>query len=112
MAASAGEELRQSKRLTIPGFLPGSLLLKNRDDSNLKVHPIDISKNGLGLIIDRYYPPGTRFTFVIKNWYVTLEMVWCQREPFMKTFRRCGLVCQSQEVDLVGLVIGVEAQFG
>lgn len=95
-------ENRVFPRRDIKSRLPGRVVA-GATRAPVEIVGVDVSAQGMGVIVDRYYEPGTELTFSFGAWTLTLEVMWCHREAFKKSFRRCGLRSKTAEVNLLEL---------
>lgn len=97
---------RSQPRYHLSGPLPGIWL--SQDGQPLEILPVDVSKIGLGLLID----PAPRAGDIIiwqtqhPNESFEFKVIWTitPREaslPNMESLRRCGLVLQTPRGDLL-----------
>lgn len=103
MALPLLKEKRLSDRNKLSGLLPGRLTIENIKPNTI-CRPIDVSKHGLGIIIQAMVKEGMNATleYISKGEsnIVRLEVVWAKPDFGKQDLYRAGLATIDQNVDL------------
>ena len=98
-------ERRRHSRKRFSGLLPGPLYLETNRKKSLQCKPIDISKNGLGLLIAEEIPKDAILILVTKEQEIPFKIAW-QRPDFGKEeLIRYGLEIVDPELDIEEIFI-------
>ena len=94
-------ERRRSDRESLTGALPGAIRLKG-DEEPLQVKPIDVSEQGLGVLMDRPLRPGTEIVIENDQEVLEFEVVWYKKEPGPgpEAFHH-GLLLKTRNINLI-----------
>lgn len=99
MGLALFKERRISNRRRLTGLLPGRLLLaESRQD--VQGRPVDISANGMGLVVAREIMPGTDLVLVMQDRQIPLTVAWGQPDFGKQDMFRYGLVTLNKEDNL------------
>jgi len=98
MGAAAPKERRLGNRKKLTGLLPGRLQTSDGRDVNCK--PVDISPNGIGLVLNIEFDAGDHFNLVMKDKTIELEVAWVQPDFGKQDLFRYGLATIDQDIDL------------
>jgi hypothetical protein len=93
-------EKRFSKRLELTGLLPGRLIMKETN-TNLSAKPVDVSENGLGIVINFQVRIGAQMTLQRGDEIFDLEVSWVQPDFGKNDLYRCGLICKTPGANLI-----------
>lgn len=100
MAAAHKKERRISDRKELSGLLPGPLFLADDRTKPFSCKPVDISRNGLGVIADENLLPGACILLVIKDTEISLSVAWKSPDFGKQDRTRYGLITLDPHVDL------------
>lgn len=92
MGLALFKEKRLSIRRKLTGLMPGRLIF---DATKIDVDgkPVDVSANGMGIVISKEIDPGTAMTLVLKGGHeVPLTVAWGQPDFGKQDMFRYGLV--------------------
>ncbi len=99
MGLALFKERRTMNRRQLTGLLPGRMI-NIETGKDMAVKPIDISPNGLGIIIDLELKPGQEIHLSIKEGHIAFKVAWGQPD-FGKSDRfRYGLVTINPDDDV------------
>jgi hypothetical protein len=93
---------RQSQRFGLLGYFPGSFCDEN-EKVTYQVHPIDISANGLGVLIQPTPSSGQIIIYSDETLDITLRLIAKHNSssrspsPNEEDLARCGLICDNEE---------------
>ncbi len=91
MGLALFKEKRLSQRRRLTGLLPGRLVYgKSRLDVFCK--PVDLSVNGLGIVLAKEIEAGTNMVLLLQNREVSLQVAWGQPDFGKQDMYRYGLV--------------------
>jgi len=93
------KEKRFGVREQLTGLMPGKLSVP-KSNKQLTAKPVDVSPNGLGLILDAKLTVGSHLHLSIGNRIIELEVVWVQSDFSKRDLFRYGLTCKDSSVDL------------
>jgi hypothetical protein len=104
MGLALFKERRLSQRRKLTGLLPGRLLV---DGSGLQItgRPVDISSQGMGLVVAKEIEPGTVLVLHTKDRPVRLQVAWGQPDFGKQDMFRYGLVTLDQADNLEEIFI-------
>jgi len=92
------KERRIKDRKLLTGVLPGKLIVQlDGQTSEVIGKPVDVSRNGLGLIISQQLDPGTEVTLQMQDHNVAFQIAWGQRDFGKQDMFRYGLVTLNPE---------------
>lgn len=104
MGLARFKERRLADRRRLTGLLPGRLLLAaTKNDINCR--PVDISPNGLGIVVAKELDPGTEIDLVMRDGTVRLQVAWGQPDFGKQDMYRYGLVTLEPELNLEELFV-------
>lgn len=86
-------EKRISPRKKLTGLLPGTLSDSNKVVVNAK--PIDISKNGLGILTNHLLEVGSQVVLKTHEHQIKLNVAWRKKDFGKNGLYRYGLDCQD-----------------
>jgi hypothetical protein len=99
MGLALFKERRIVNRRRLTGLLPGRMV-NAETGKDMAVKPVDISPNGLGIIIDSELEPGMEIHLKIKDRDIKFQVAWGQPD-FGKNDRfRYGLVTLEPSDDI------------
>lgn len=100
MGLALFKERRLTQRQRLTGLLPGRLVRKS-DGTDLACKPIDVSRNGLGILLDKELTPGEEVTLMVRDNPIVLQVAWIQPDFGKDDQIRYGLVAvdPSQDVE-------------
>lgn len=99
MGLALFKEMRLSQRRRLTGLLPGRLVLgESREDVFCK--PIDVSVNGIGIVLAKEIDPGTRMVLLLQDREVALQIAWGQPDFGKQDMFRYGLVTLNPDDNL------------
>ena len=103
MGQIQASERRRSGRENLTGALPGAIKIKG-DEDPLHVKPIDVSDQGLGVLMDRPLRPGTEVIIDGLDTELEFEVVWYKKESNggPETYHH-GLLLKSRDINLIEL---------
>jgi hypothetical protein len=99
MGLALFKERRLSDRRKLTGLLPGRLTIEGTKLS-LSCRPVDVSANGMGVVMAREIEPGTQMTLSIGDHDIALQVAWGQPDFGKQDMFRYGLVTLDPNVDL------------
>ena len=95
MGLALFKERRMSNRRRLTGLMPGRLILAaGRVD--LLGKPVDVSANGMGIVIAKEIAPGTEILLIMPDRQVALTIAWGQPDFGKQDMFRYGLVTLDQ----------------
>ncbi len=100
MGLALKSERRISNRRRLSGLLPGPLFLGADRSHSLAVKPVDVSRNGLGLLLRQDLPDESSIVLVLKDREIELKVAWKRPDFGKEDMIRYGLVTTDPEVDL------------
>ena len=100
MSSAVKAERRLSRRRRLKGLLPGKLILKETEDQIGMCKPVDVSRNGMGVIIQAELPVGTEVCLICRSDYVEMKVAWSKPDFGKQDMFRYGFVTLDPEVDL------------
>ena len=65
---------------------------------------VDISKNGIGVIVFEEIVESTFVLLKIPNNHITLKVIWCKKDNIRENLFHVGLEVDDQNVDLIELL--------
>ena len=71
--------------------MPGKLKLSGTE-RELACRPVDVSRNGIGVIMSEQIEPGTDLVLVVRNREIHLQVAWGQQDFAKQDQFRYGLV--------------------
>jgi hypothetical protein len=99
MGLALFKERRLTQRRRLTGLLPGRLINVGTGQ-DLAVKPVDVSRNGLGIIVSQELELETEVRLQIQDRHVSMKVAWGQPD-FSKSDRfRYGLIAISPEDDI------------
>ena len=98
------QERRFTDRRKPTGLMPGKLLVAGKERV-LNCRPVDVSRNGLGVIMSDQIEPGTELILTYRNKEVHLQIAWSQQDFAKQDQFRYGLVTLDPRDDLEGVFI-------
>ena len=99
MGLALFKERRLSNRHRLTGLLPGRLK-RQSDGSDLACKPIDISRNGLGILIAKELKPGEELILEVRGNPIVIQVSWTQHDFGKDDQYRYGLVTVDPEQDV------------
>jgi hypothetical protein len=93
------KEKRFGVREQLTGLMPGKLSIP-KSKKQLSAKPVDVSPNGLGLILDAQLTVGAKLNLTIGNRIIELEVVWVEADFSKRDLFRYGMTCKDSGVDL------------
>jgi hypothetical protein len=110
MASPGLIERRRDRRLPATGRLSG--MLKTSEDFVYNFFLVDVSRDGLGLLLDANVPPDTIMTLSIANIAsnpIKLKVRWTIKiAPSVEAYRS-GLQVVNADIDLIALLSGIDS---
>ncbi len=91
-------EKRRDERLQLTGLLPGKLS-QDKNNQNISCRPVDISKEGLGILSSDFIEPGETLTLTCGKEIISLTIVWRKEDFAKQDLYRYGL--HNQKHDLI-----------
>lgn len=98
-AAKAMNENRQDIRYTANENFTCTLVCK-LTNKHLKIRPVDVSKRGMGFMVDEMLPNGSLFQLVVEGFQVNAEVAFCINHLGIDNLYRAGLFSRDATVDL------------
>lgn len=92
-------ERRQSRRKSLTGLLPGRLSIVDTDES-LNCKPIDVSKDGIGILTSEILQIGTKLLLKTHSHAIILEVRWAQPDFGKHGLYRYGIIHHDPNIDL------------
>lgn len=84
------KERRLNTRKRLTGLLPGRLML-TESEKNINCRPVDISKDGLGILSEELLDIGTKISLVGQDININFEIRWSKRDFGKHDLFRYGL---------------------
>jgi hypothetical protein len=69
----------------------------------VKARVIDVSRDGLGILVNEALNPGTHLTLIIEDKQIQLQVVYCVKDLIHYDNHRCGLQRMASAENLVNL---------
>lgn len=91
------QERRFKTRKKLSGLMPGKIF---SGDKELKVKPVDLGQDGLGVISDVPLKEGDRLTLETTHGQIGLEVMWVKNDFGKQDLFRIGLVTLNPKDDL------------
>ena len=104
MGLARFKEQRLASRQQLTGLLPGRLRLAN-STVDLVCKPVDVSANGIGIVINKEIEPGSTVDLVLKDRTVQLLVAWVQPDFGKQDMFRYGLVTLDPALNLKDLFL-------
>lgn len=104
MGLARFKERRLADRRRLTGLLPGRLMI-TESKVELVCKPLDVSANGLGIVLNKEIEPGTDVDLVTKTGIVQLQVAWVQPDFGKQDMFRYGLVTKDPALNLEDLFI-------
>jgi hypothetical protein len=104
MGLALFKERRLADRKRLTGLLPGRLLL-SATRAEIVCRPVDVSANGLGIVIDKEIDPGTELELHLKSGTVRLQVAWAQPDFGKQNMFRYGLVTLDPSQNLEAIFV-------
>lgn len=110
-ARAIPRERRQFLRYALTGDLPGRLT--NAAGVVFNVVTVDVSRRGLGLLLDPAPQEDEMLTLTLEGQRgrsIVMEVRWSEQHhefdslPGLQSMRRCGLMAQERKIDLVTIL--------
>lgn len=99
MGLALFKERRVADRRKLTGLLPGRLVIE-KVNTELSCRPVDVSSNGMGIVVSRELEPGTVIQLVMKDRSIPLTVAWGQPDFGKQDMFRYGLVTLDPEDNL------------
>lgn len=99
MGLALFKERRISERQRLTGLLPGRMVRK-LDGADIAVKPIDVSRNGLGILVAKELEPGEELILMIPGSPLVLQIAWTQQDFSKNDQIRYGLVSVDPSRDI------------
>jgi hypothetical protein len=99
MGLALFKDRRLADRRRLTGLLPGRLVVVE-GARELIARPVDVSRNGLGVVANAELAPGTRLALDLKDRAIMLEVAWVQPDFGKQDMFRFGLVTLSEADDV------------
>jgi hypothetical protein len=99
MGLALFKERRLADRRRLTGLLPGRLIVVE-GARELVARPVDVSRNGMGVVAALELAPGTRLALDLKDRAVMLEVAWVQPDFGKQDMFRLGLVTINEGDDV------------
>lgn len=93
------QERRITSRRSPTGLMPGKLMLGGTE-RELVCRPVDVSRNGLGVIMSEQMEPGTDLILKVRNHEIHLQVAWGQQDFAKQDQYRYGLVTVDPRSDM------------
>ena len=91
MGLALFKERRFADRRKLTGLLPGRLMLE-QSNTELTCRPIDVSANGMGIVVSRELEPGTQVLLIMKERTIPLTIAWGSPDFGKQDMFRYGLI--------------------
>ncbi len=96
----AFKERRSEERKTLTGLMPGRLFLIS-SDRTLSARPLDVSAQGLGILMSENVPDGTEIGLAVeKRQIVKMRVAWSKEDFGKRDLYRYGLECLDKKLNL------------
>ena len=92
------KERRLTVRKKLTGLLPGKMV--NQKGEVVSLDPVDVSKQGLGVVSTEVLSLDDVLYLVLENTKVKFIVTWFQEDFTKKDLKRYGLMCEDENVDL------------
>lgn len=95
---TTSDERRLAMRMTnLRGMLPGKLMIPSSHEY-LRARALDVSKNGMCVLLDRPLKDGLMVWLILEDRYLKFEVANCAPSKKEKNLYRCGLsLCESHD---------------
>ncbi len=93
------KERRFNPRRGLTGLLPGKLIVSATGRA-LSCRPVDVSRDGMGIIVDEQLAPGTEVELHMAEGSLLLKVAWGQPDFGRRDLFRYGLVSLERHADL------------
>lgn len=93
------QERRITDRRKPTGLMPGKLILSGTE-RELNCRPVDVSRNGMGVIMSDKIDPGTELILTVRNKEVHMQVAWSQQDFAKQDQFRYGLVTLDPRNDM------------
>lgn len=97
-------EKRAERRRRLTGLLPGPIYVGEAEES-LDCKPVDVSKDGLGIVTNLIMKDGTELTLKTKEGKIKLAVAWGQPDFGKRDLYRYGLKVVGEEFDMQEIFI-------
>jgi hypothetical protein len=94
----------ETKRYLLKGFLPGRLM-DATGQLQIQARPIDVSRRGLGLIINQAIQIGTHVWFQFDDKKIKLELAYCHSHLGIDNAFKCGFFTKDPDLSLEELFL-------
>lgn len=94
------QERRVAERKRLTGLMPGKFKI---NDKEVSARPIDLSENGLGILVAKEFAIGAKAVLVIKDTSIPFEIKWSQPDFGKHDLWRYGLECDDPSLNLMEL---------
>ena len=91
MGLALFKERRFADRRKLTGLLPGRLIIEETK-AELTCRPIDVSANGMGIVVSRELEPGTQILLIMKERTIPLTTAWGSPDFGKQDMFRYGLI--------------------
>lgn len=95
----AVERRSYARNLRVNGSMPGKLIDYERHDV-VQATATDVSRHGVGIMVDRVLQPGQILTMVMAGKNITLKVIHTYPHLTRVGFFICGLECQDRNENL------------
>lgn len=99
MGLALFKERRITIRRRLTGLLPGRLVMADTY-KDIACRPVDVSRNGMGIVLSEEIEPGTEVKLLLKDQPVAMHVAWVQRDFGKQDMFRYGLVLLDPSHDL------------
>ena len=99
------KERRVSRRRKLTGLLPGRLVNSATQVDLSACKPVDISRNGMGIIVAEQLDLGTKVALILAETQIEFQIAWSRPDFGKQDKFRYGLVTLDQKVDLEQIFI-------
>lgn len=89
----------ETKRYLLKGFLPGRLM-DAACQLQIVARPIDVSRRGLGLIVNQSIKVGTFVWFQVDDKKIKLELAYCHSHLGIDNAFKCGFFTKDPDCSL------------
>lgn len=100
MGLALFKEKRLSDRRKLTGLLPGRLLIAGDRRQDVFCRPVDVSANGVGIVLAREIAAGTDMVLMLPDREVSLRVAWGQPDFGKQDMFRYGLATLDAEDNL------------
>lgn len=104
MGLALFKEKRISERRKLTGLLPGKLVIAGTE-TTVSCRPVDVSRNGLGLLMAIDIPVGTSVVLHSLDGPIPMQVAWVQPDFGKQDMHRYGLMATHPDHNLEAIFV-------